>query len=144
MTAALHNDYRAPGEWTTDDLDVTQGVSVRMSRTRAFSPDLLVTDLDAAVRNPSSYLPSEVLLVVEIVSERTRSIDRVLKPALYAEADIPFFWRIETEAGIVVHAHRLDPVKRVYVEHARMPAGILVADPWEIDIPLARITPRTR
>ncbi|GIJ21581.1 Uma2 family endonuclease [Micromonospora lutea] len=190
MTAALHDDYPAPGEWTTDDLDrlpadgrrrelldgqlivspsptrlhqsialllgaalletcpaefdVTQGVAVRMSRTRAFIPDLLVTELDVAARNPSSYLPQEVLLVVEIVSERTRSIDRVLKPALYAEADIPFFWRIETEAGIVVHAHRLDPVKRVYVEHARMSDGILLADPWEMDIPLDRITPRSR
>lgn len=188
MTAALHDDYPPPGEWTTDDLDalpddgrrhelldgtllmspsptrlhqsialmlgaalqescpadldVTQAVEVRLSRTRAFIPDLLVTHLDAAERNPSHYRPHEVLLVVEIVSEGSRSVDRVLKPALYAEADIPYFWRIETADGIVVHAYKLDPVKRVYVEQARMTDGILLPEPWEIDVPLARITPR--
>lgn len=190
MTAALHDEFPPPGEWTADDLDrlpddgrrhelldgnlimslsptrlhqsialmlgaalqetcppdldVTQGVEVRLSRTRAFIPDVLVTELDSASRNPSHYRPHEVMLVVEIVSEGSRSIDRVLKPALYAEADIPYFWRIETEAGIVVHAHKLDPAKRVYVEQARMTDGILVPEPWEIDIPLARITPRSR
>jgi hypothetical protein len=46
----------------------------------------------------------------------SRSIDRVLKPALYAEADIPYFW---------------------------LPDGILLPEPWEIDIPLDRITPRS-
>ncbi|TDC84860.1 Uma2 family endonuclease [Micromonospora sp. KC606] len=191
MTAAMHDEFPPPGEWTTDDLDrlpddgrrrpelldgnllmspsptrlhqsiagrlmaaleetcpadldVTQGVEVRISRRRSFIPDLLVTELDASVRNPSQYRPNEVLLVVEIVSEGSRSIDRVLKPALYAEADIPYFWRIETEAGIVVHAHKLDPVKQVYVEQARMTDGILLPEPWEMDIPLARITPRGR
>ncbi|MEV4810564.1 Uma2 family endonuclease [Micromonospora avicenniae] len=126
------------------DLDVTQGVEVRLSRTRAFIPDVLVTELDAASRNPSHYRPNEVMLVVEIVSEGSRSIDRVLKPALYAEADIPYFWRIETGAGIVVHAHKLDPSKGIYVETARMTDGILLPEPWEIDIPLSRITPRSR
>ncbi|SCF17291.1 Uma2 family endonuclease [Micromonospora mirobrigensis] len=191
MTAALHDEFPPPGEWTTDDLDrlpgdgrrrpelldgnllmspsptrlhqsiagrlmaaleetcpadldVTQGVEVRISRRRSFIPDLLVAELDASVRNPSQYRPNEVLLVVEIVSEGSRSIDRVLKPALYAEADIPYFWRIETESGIVVHAHKLDPVKQVYVEQARMTDGILLPEPWEMDIPLARITPRGR
>ncbi|WP_256371310.1 hypothetical protein [Micromonospora sp. 15K316] len=44
----------------------------------------------------------------------------------------------------MVHAHKLDPSKRIYVETARMPDGILLPEPWEIDIPLARITPRGR
>ncbi|MEU6074460.1 Uma2 family endonuclease [Micromonospora sp. NPDC047074] len=126
------------------DLDVTQGVEVRLSRTRSFFPDVLVTELDAAARNPSHYQPHEVMLVVEIVAEGSRSIDRVLKPALYAEAGIPYFWRIETDSWTVVHAHKLDPAKRVYVEQARMTDGILVPEPWEIDIPLGRITPRSR
>lgn len=82
--------------------------------------------------------------MVEIVSEGSRSIDRVLKPALYAEADIPYLWRIETEAGIVVHTHKLDATKQVYVEQARLTDGILVPEPWEMDIPLERITPRAR
>ncbi|MEH1100622.1 hypothetical protein [Micromonospora sp. CPCC 205561] len=67
----------------------------------------------------------------------------MLKPALYAEADIPYFWRIETGSGSVVHAHKLDPAKRVHVEQARMTDGV-VPEPWEIDIPPGRITPRSR
>ena len=126
------------------DLDVTQGVEVRLSRKRSFIPDVLVTELAAADRNPSHYLPSEVLLVVEIVSEGSQSIDRVLKPAMYAEADIPYFWRIETEGGIVVHAYKLDPKEQVYVQQARMTDGILLPEPWEIDVPLERLTPRHR
>ncbi|MER7418057.1 hypothetical protein ABT346_14960 [Micromonospora peucetia] len=43
-----------------------------------------------------------------------------------------------------MHVHKLDPAKRVYVEQARMTDGILVPEPWEIDIPLSRITPRSR
>ncbi|MEU5564023.1 Uma2 family endonuclease [Micromonospora musae] len=130
-------------ESCTAELDVTQGVQVRLSRSRAFIPDGLVTEFRAAARNPSHYRPNEVMLVVEVVSESSRSIDRVLKPALYAEAAIPYFWRIETEAGIVVHAHELDPSRRSYVEKARMTDGILLPEPWEIDIPLSRISPRS-
>ncbi|MEU8259867.1 hypothetical protein AB0C02_04495 [Micromonospora sp. NPDC048999] len=37
-----------------------------------------------------------------------------------------------------------DPMKRIYVEQARMPDGILLPEPWENDIPLDRITPRSR
>lgn len=137
LTVALHESCPA-------DLDVTQGVEVRLNRKRSFIPDVLVTELDAAERNPSHYLPHEVLLAVEIVSEGSRSVDRVLKPAMYAEADIPYYWRVETDGGIVVYAYKLDPNKQVYVEQARLTDGILVPEPWEIDIPLDRITPRQR
>ncbi|MEH1054545.1 hypothetical protein V6U89_04950 [Micromonospora sp. CPCC 206171] len=43
-----------------------------------------------------------------------------------------------------MHAYKLDPVKRVYVEQARMTDGILLPEPWEIDVPLARIIPAAR
>jgi Uma2 family endonuclease len=125
-------------------LDVTQGVEVRIDRRRSFTPDGLVTSLDAASRNPSHFLPQEVLLVVEIVSAGSQNIDRVLKPAMYAEADIPYYWRVEIDDGIVVHAGKLDRAKQVYVEQARLTDGILLPEPWEIDIPLHRLTPRRR
>ncbi|MER5337648.1 Uma2 family endonuclease [Micromonospora sp. NPDC002717] len=69
-----------------DDHDVTQGVEVRISRPRSFLPDVLVTTSAAARRQPSRYEPHEVVLTAEIVSPSTQSIDRVLKPALYAQA----------------------------------------------------------
>ncbi|MEU5948193.1 Uma2 family endonuclease [Micromonospora sp. NPDC047465] len=126
-----------------DDHDVTQGVEVRISRTRSFIPDVLVTTSAAARRQPSRYEPHEVVLAVEIVSPSTQSIDRVLKPALYAQAGIPYYWRIETEdGGLVVHTHKLDPVNEVYGETGRWTKFVDTSEPFPVNLPLSRITPR--
>lgn len=126
-----------------DEYDVTQGVEVRISRTRSFIPDVLVTTAEAAARNPAHYAPHEVALAVEIVSPSTRSIDRVLKPALYAQAGIPFYWRVEVEdGGIVVHTHRIDPVDEVYTETGRWTKYVDTGEPFPVNLPISRITPR--
>ncbi|GAB3798121.1 Uma2 family endonuclease [Micromonospora zhanjiangensis] len=132
----------ALGESCPPGLDATQGVEVRISRHRSFTPDGLVTTAEANHRNPSFYSPNEVRLVVEVVSAGSESIDRILKPALYAEAGIPYFWRIEINDGVVVHVGKLDPVRGTYVEQARLTNGIRLSEPWEIDIPLDRLTRR--
>jgi Uma2 family endonuclease len=51
---------------------------------------------------------SAVLLVAEIVSPRSRAIDRLTKPPLYAQAGIPSLWRVELEEGPSVFAYRLE------------------------------------
>lgn len=128
-----------------DDYDVTQAVEVRINRTRSFIPDVLVTTSVAAAREPSRYEPHEVVLAVEIVSPSTRSIDRVLKPALYAQAGIPFYWRVETEGeGLVVHTYKIDPVHEVYVETGRWTQAVEIEEPFPINLPISRITPRAR
>src|SRR2546427_13807 len=76
----------ALGEDCPRQYDVTQGVEVRISRTRALIPDVLVVVSEAAARNPGKYHPQEVALAVEIVSPTSESMDRLLKPALYAQA----------------------------------------------------------
>ncbi|MCX4469913.1 hypothetical protein C5N14_01730 [Micromonospora sp. MW-13] len=126
-----------------DDYDVTQGVEVRINRTRSFIPDVLVTTSVAARRQPSRYEAHEVVLAVEIVSPSTRSIDRVLKPALYAQAGIPYFWRIEVEDdGLAVHTHRIDPVDEVYTETGRWTKFVDTGEPFPVNLPVSRITPR--
>ncbi|MEU2662955.1 Uma2 family endonuclease [Micromonospora sp. NPDC007220] len=126
-----------------EDYDVTQSVEVRISRTRSFIPDVLVTTSTAARRHPSKYEPHEVVLAVEIVSPSTQSIDRVLKPALYAQAGIPYFWRIEVEgSALVVHTCKLDPVNEVYTETGRWTKFIDTGEPFPVNLPLSRITPR--
>jgi Uma2 family endonuclease len=128
-----------------DEYDVTQGVEVRINRTRCFIPDVLVTTAEAARRSPSPhwYAPHEVVLAVEVVSPSTRSIDRVLKPALYAQAGIPFYWRIETGDGeLVVHTHRIDPVDEVYTETGRWTKFVDTGEPFPVNLSIARITPR--
>ncbi|WP_432900744.1 Uma2 family endonuclease [Micromonospora matsumotoense] len=128
-----------------DDYDVTQAVEVRINRTRSFIPDVLVTTSTAAAREPSRYEAHEVVLAVEIVSPSTRSIDRVLKPTLYAQAGIPFYWRIEVEDdGLVVHTYKIDAVNEVYVETGRWTKFVDTGEPFPVNLSIARITPRRR
>src|SRR6202050_1996445 len=50
----------------------------------------------AGVDETATRLPYEgVLAVVEVFSPSTVSIDRAVKPGMYAEAGIPVYWRVE-------------------------------------------------
>ncbi|WP_063796119.1 Uma2 family endonuclease [Peterkaempfera griseoplana] len=83
---------------------VAEAVNVR-SESRLFVPDVVVADR-AAVRRDTTAVPMEAaLLLVEIVSPFNTTQDRILKPALYAQAGIPAYWRLELEPEphLVVH-----------------------------------------
>lgn len=125
-----------------DEYDVTQAVEVRVTRRRSFIPDVLVTTAAAAARNPAKYQPFEVVLAVEIVSPTSTSLDRVLKPRLYAEAGIPYYWRIETEDKLTIACHELDPVNSVYESTGTFDGVLSVTGPWPIRLPLDRLRPR--
>lgn len=43
--------------------------------------------------------PADVALVVEVETPASRSFDRLLKPALYAQAGIAAYWRVERDRG---------------------------------------------
>lgn len=96
-------------------------------------PDVLVVN-----RHPRdtrrAYRADEVLAAIEIVSPRSRSHDRVQKPAHYASVGIPAYWRVELDpapghAGplplVVVSALRDDR----YVEVARLVGGTVGTAP---------------
>ncbi|WP_229403626.1 Uma2 family endonuclease [Micromonospora okii] len=52
--------------------------------------------------------PGDVALVVEVESPSSRRHDRFTKPALYAEAGIPAYWRVERgDFGPVVYRYEL-------------------------------------
>lgn len=135
LTAALHESCPA-------DMDVTQNVDVRFNQQRSFAPDVLVITAAAAQRTERPYMPHEVILAVEIVSPTSVGMDRITKPAIYAQAGIPFYWRIETDGGITVHAYKIDPVNEVYLPVGAFSEVIKVSEPWPIDIPIGAITPR--
>ncbi|HEV2088655.1 MAG TPA: Uma2 family endonuclease [Cryptosporangiaceae bacterium] len=63
----------------------------------AMIPDIVVAQgpLDSVGRQ---FDASAVLAVVEVVSPSTRRTDRVTKPAVYAAAGIPTFWRVELDS----------------------------------------------
>jgi hypothetical protein len=84
-----------------DGHDVLSGANVLLSGepTRLLVvPDVLALRISADV-NPGTYplaVPaSAVVLAVEVVSPSSTTHDRFIKPALYAEAGIPSYWRVE-------------------------------------------------
>ncbi|BCB86687.1 Uma2 family endonuclease [Phytohabitans suffuscus] len=135
LTAALE-------ESCPDDLHVNQGVEVRINKRRSFIPDVLVTTDAAAQRRTSKYEPHEVVLAVEIVSDGSQTMDRITKPALYAQAGIPYYWRIETEKGVVVHTHKIDVTDEIYQPTGQFADVVKIDEPWPINLSVSRLTPR--
>jgi Uma2 family endonuclease len=135
LTAAL--DESCP-----PDHDVTQNVDVRFGERRSFAPDVLVITAAAARRTGRPFMAHEVILAVEIVSPTSVGMDRITKPAIYAGAGIPFYWRVETDGAIAVHAYKIDPVNEVYRPVGTFTDVIDAAEPWPITIPISRLTPR--
>jgi Uma2 family endonuclease len=127
-----------PDEWV-----VLQGVEVRISRRRSLTPDVLVVTADADAREPAAFLPHEVLLTVEIVSPGSVTMDRISKPALYAQAGVPYYWRVESDGGIVVHTYRLDPDAEVYAPTGRFDKVVEIEEPWPLRVAVDEITPRS-
>ncbi len=91
-----------PGWWVCSRIGVASGTSNVVP--------------DATVLRPRSSGgtwadPADVALVVEVEADETRGYDRLLKPAVYATAGIPAFWRVEpgtAEAGPVLRTFTLD------------------------------------
>jgi Uma2 family endonuclease len=79
------------------DVDVLEGINVEIPGGRLTGPDVAIVDGRIADTNPTRYQPSAVHLVVEIVSPGSKAADRAIKPELYADARIPFYWRLELE-----------------------------------------------
>jgi Uma2 family endonuclease len=117
-----------PGWWVCDRLGIDLGESNLI-------PDVTV------LRPRSSGAvwcdPADVALVVEVETAATRRYDRLLKPALYAEAGIRSYWRIEPG--------RATPLLRTYeLAGTRYEAvhSIEGAEPVKLDAPYPiRIAP---
>lgn len=77
-------------------VEVLTGVGVRLrDDDTGFVPDVVVRrggDPDAVV-----FEPKDLLAVVEVVSPGSRRKDRISKPAEYAAAAIPCYWRVELD-----------------------------------------------
>jgi Uma2 family endonuclease len=125
-----------------EHLFVSQSTEVHLSPRRLFIPDVLVATFEAARLRAGSFMADEVVLAVEIVSPGSQSMDRVLKPALYAKAGIPNYWLIETDGDITVHTFRLDSTADVYEPSGSFTDVINTDSPWSLEIPIAGLRPR--
>ncbi len=69
-------------------------VSYRINDTRELQPDVVVVAADQVTGSRLSAAP---LLVVEVLSPRTKVTDLTLKRHLYERAGVPAYWIIDTE-----------------------------------------------
>ena len=83
-----------PAEWQVEtEIDVL----LNLDLLDYVAPDIVV--FGAEVPLTTRPIPAEdIALVVEMVSPGSRRRDRNTKPAVYADADIRHFWRVESEA----------------------------------------------
>jgi Uma2 family endonuclease len=122
-----------PGWWVCDRL----GIAINQTDGGESN---LVPDVTVLRPRSSGAIwsdPADVALVVEVETAATRRYDRILKPALYAEAGIHAFWRIEPGRGT--------PLLRTYVLSGgryRPERSVEGAEPVKLDAPYPlRIAP---
>jgi len=70
-------------------------------------PDVIVTPTEVYERNPPRIAVADVLLTVEVLSDGTRKVDRILKFAEYAEARIPQYWIVDLDEPASLRPFRL-------------------------------------
>ncbi len=122
----------APGEFKA-----TMAVGVAVAFNKSYEPDVLLKRADG-IADRHLILAENMILVVEVVSPGSEKTDRFDKPFRYAEAGIPFFWRVERNP-LRVHAYKLDG--GIYKEQAESADELVVDEPFPIRLPIREITP---
>lgn len=97
-------------------------------------PDLVVFRASALAKSLADAHAGDVLLVVEFMSPSSVTDDRVTKPAQYARAGIPHFWRLEQKGPPVLITGVLD--SDAYRETGRFTDQVEITDPVSLSFRL--------
>jgi Uma2 family endonuclease len=94
---------------------------------------------DVAVLRPQSSGaiwsdPHDVALVIEVEEAASRRYDRLLKPALYAEAGIPAYWRVELSPSPAIHVYALAPAGYALEHTVRGPTSTRLSAPYPLHL----------
>ncbi|MER5795347.1 Uma2 family endonuclease [Streptomyces sp. NPDC001980] len=122
--------------------DVVTSQCVLVDDRNAPAPDVIVFDPHTLDYFDLTCVPVERLaLVIEVVSPCSRQHDRVRKPALFATAKVPCYWRVELDRDnkLTVHEHWLNADTRSYIPAPLHPVhqGKLVTElPFPVQIDL--------
>jgi Uma2 family endonuclease len=121
--------------WATalPDVFVLHDVGVHVGLRRLYVPDLTVVYRSTPFHD-NGFDPGGVLLVVECVSPGSVTMDRIAKPAVYAEQGVPFFWRVDD--GPRLQTYRLDLHTGVYADKVSVGPGEVGAptSPWPLRV----------
>ncbi len=130
--------YRVLSATAPDDVYVLHDVGVHVGLRRLYVPDLVVAYRDTPFHD-NGYDPGGVLLAVEAVSPSSATLDRITKPAVYAEQGIPFYWRIEAEPRLF--CHRLDPATGSYSLYRELAPGekVELTEPWPLTVDMGEL-----
>ncbi|MDT0343272.1 Uma2 family endonuclease [Streptomyces litchfieldiae] len=109
-------------------------------------PDVVVFDKTGLTYFDLECVPvAAVSLIIEVVSPGSRQDDRVRKPALYAQAKVPYYWRVERERDDQIAVHEFWYHARLK-EYAPPPENWLHRDklvtekPFPVEIDLRALT----
>ncbi|MGC9665791.1 Uma2 family endonuclease [Planosporangium sp. 12N6] len=120
-----------------DHLTANIALGVATGANNTCEADVLLHRADVGL-DRHFLMPEDVTIVVEIVSPGTRRRDRMEKPAVYAGAGIPYFWRVEQDP-VRVYAYTLK--NGTYVELADSAEELVLDEPFPIRLPIRQITP---
>jgi Uma2 family endonuclease len=125
-------------ESAPDGTDVVEAVGIKLSSGRLLVPDVVVAESSALLGEGLTLGPADVRLVVEVVSPSNASMDRFVKPQLYAAAGIRWMWRAEFgPEGVEIVV--LDLAGGTPVEHLRSERSLRVEEPFAVEIPVDRL-----
>lgn len=125
------------------DVEVLEAVNVALPGGKLLVPDVVVVAAEAVDR-ATVRIPCEAIrAVVEVVSPSTVSMDRAIKPGMYAEALIPVYWRVELQGVPRIVVCSLSHGR--YVTRATLTAGTRarVTRPFAVELDPADMTRRT-
>lgn len=128
------------------DVEIHQRTGVHVGEGELYVPDVLVVRKGTPFHD-NGFDASGVVLVVEVLGPETMVADRITKPWRYAQAGVPYFWRIDQGPRLV--ALRLDPTlgegHYIYDQELVPSEDGLVEHPWTAQIDMAEyVTPPSR
>jgi Uma2 family endonuclease len=118
-----------------DDVVITFAQSVLVDNHSEPRPDVVVTRIEGANRTP--VFAADVLLVAEVVSRSSKSIDRDEKLRLYARGRIPSYWIIDPLGAKVLLTQFVLGADGTYRKLAETNELITLDLPWRVtlDVP---------
>lgn len=125
-------------EASPDDYTVNQAVDVQLGEETTRIPDVLIAHANVGDES-GIYQADDIVVAIEIESPSSGLNDRKLKPFIYANRQLPYYWRIELKPTPIAIIHRWENGE--YVEVARGPR-IDVTEPFPFAVDLATLVDR--